>query len=135
MPGLHRHPDDRAQSVSHAVPDVGRACSNADRPRRGAGHVVLRTAVADALGRSGVARAAAPAVRRRVRARQAQAARAVAVTPAPATLDWGGTVHAAGARDARIGCLVPSITELVFALELGSAMVARTGFCVHPRDG
>ncbi len=34
---------------------------------------------------------------------------------------------------ARIACLVPSITELVFALGLGDAMVARTGFCVHPR--
>jgi len=29
---------------------------------------------------------------------------------------------------------VPSLTELVFALGLGERLVARTGFCVHPRD-
>jgi ABC-type Fe3+-hydroxamate transport system substrate-binding protein len=33
---------------------------------------------------------------------------------------------------ARIASLVPSITELLFALGLGSRLVARTGFCVHP---
>ena len=32
----------------------------------------------------------------------------------------------------RIACLVPSITELLFALELGESVVARTGFCIHP---
>lgn len=32
----------------------------------------------------------------------------------------------------RIACLVPSITELVFALGLGHRLVARTGFCIHP---
>jgi hypothetical protein len=32
----------------------------------------------------------------------------------------------------RIASLVPSITELVFALGLGDSLVARTGFCVHP---
>lgn len=32
----------------------------------------------------------------------------------------------------RIASLVPSLTELVFALGLGSRLVARTGFCVHP---
>jgi ABC-type hemin transport system substrate-binding protein len=35
----------------------------------------------------------------------------------------------------RIASLVPSLTELVFALGLGERLVARTGFCVHPRDG
>ncbi|MEO6748994.1 MAG: helical backbone metal receptor, partial [Casimicrobiaceae bacterium] len=30
---------------------------------------------------------------------------------------------------------VPSLTELLFALGLGTSVVARTGFCVHPRDG
>jgi ABC-type Fe3+-hydroxamate transport system substrate-binding protein len=35
----------------------------------------------------------------------------------------------------RIACLVPSITELLFALGLGPAMVARTGYCVHPASG
>jgi len=29
---------------------------------------------------------------------------------------------------------VPSLTELLFALGLGGQVVARTGFCVHPRD-
>ncbi len=33
----------------------------------------------------------------------------------------------------RIASLVPSLTELVFALGLGERLVARTGFCVHPR--
>ncbi len=35
---------------------------------------------------------------------------------------------------ARIASLVPSLTELVFALGLGERLVARTGFCVHPRE-
>lgn len=34
----------------------------------------------------------------------------------------------------RIACLVPSLTELLFALGLGPWVVARTGFCVHPAD-
>jgi ABC-type Fe3+-hydroxamate transport system substrate-binding protein len=34
----------------------------------------------------------------------------------------------------RIASLVPSLTELVFALGLGERLVARTGFCVHPSD-
>ena len=29
--------------------------------------------------------------------------------------------------------LVPSITETLFALGLGDRVVARTGFCIHPR--
>ena len=32
----------------------------------------------------------------------------------------------------RIACLVPSITETLFALGLGEQVVARTGFCIHP---
>lgn len=35
----------------------------------------------------------------------------------------------------RIASLVPSLTELLFALGLGPFVVARTGFCVHPADG
>lgn len=35
----------------------------------------------------------------------------------------------------RIASLVPSLTELLFALGLGPRVVARTGFCVHPADG
>lgn len=34
----------------------------------------------------------------------------------------------------RIASLVPSITELLFALGLGPRLVARTGFCIHPAD-
>jgi len=33
----------------------------------------------------------------------------------------------------RIASLVPSITELLFALGAGPWVVARTGFCIHPR--
>lgn len=34
----------------------------------------------------------------------------------------------------RIASLVPSLTELVVALGLREALVARTGFCIHPAD-
>lgn len=34
----------------------------------------------------------------------------------------------------RIASLVPSVTELVVALGLRERLVARTGFCIHPRD-
>ncbi|MBM3565676.1 MAG: cobalamin-binding protein [Alphaproteobacteria bacterium] len=36
------------------------------------------------------------------------------------------------ARDARIVSLVPSLTELLFDLDLGSKVVGRTGYCIHP---
>lgn len=45
-----------------------------------------------------------------------------------------GQVHARAGDDARIVSLVPSITELLFALGLGERVVGRTGFCVHPRE-
>jgi ABC-type Fe3+-hydroxamate transport system substrate-binding protein len=52
-------------------------------------------------------------------------------------IDAAGTRHAraqAGAQaDARIACLVPSITELICALGLAPQLVARTGFCIHPK--
>jgi ABC-type Fe3+-hydroxamate transport system substrate-binding protein len=35
----------------------------------------------------------------------------------------------------RIASLVPSVTELLFALGLGPYVVARTGYCVHPAQG
>jgi ABC-type Fe3+-hydroxamate transport system substrate-binding protein len=35
----------------------------------------------------------------------------------------------------RIASLVPSLTELVFALGLGERLVARTGYCIHPGQG
>lgn len=34
----------------------------------------------------------------------------------------------------RIVSLVPSLTELLFALDLADAVVGRTGFCIHPRE-
>ncbi|MBK8173835.1 MAG: ABC transporter substrate-binding protein [Rhodospirillales bacterium] len=34
----------------------------------------------------------------------------------------------------RIVSLVPSVTELLFALDLGERVVGRTVFCVHPKD-
>jgi ABC-type Fe3+-hydroxamate transport system substrate-binding protein len=36
--------------------------------------------------------------------------------------------------DARIVCLVPSITELLCDLGLGDRLVGRTGFCIHPKE-
>ena len=55
--------------------------------------------------------------------------------PAHATTDWAGVTHRATGAEARIACLVPSLTELLVALGLGAQVVARTGFCVHPRAG
>jgi len=45
-----------------------------------------------------------------------------------------GVVHPVAGADARIVSLVPSLTELLFALGLGPQVVGRTGFCIHPRD-
>ena len=47
-------------------------------------------------------------------------------------VDWAGAAHPR-AVGPRIASLVPSLTELLFALGLGGCVVARTGFCVHPR--
>src|SRR4029453_17131576 len=46
--------------------------------------------------------------------------------------DWAGVEHATVPAP-RIASLVPSLTELLFALGLGESVVARTGFCVHPK--
>ena len=51
-----------------------------------------------------------------------------------ARTDALGTVHPVAGRDARIVSLVPSITELLFDLDLGAQVVGRTGFCIHPRE-
>lgn len=48
--------------------------------------------------------------------------------------DAAGTVHPVAAPDARIVCLVPSITELLCDLGLAGQLVGRTGFCIHPRE-
>ena len=44
-----------------------------------------------------------------------------------------GTLHSR-APEARIVCLVPSITELLCELGLADRLVGRTGFCIHPAD-
>lgn len=56
-------------------------------------------------------------------------------TDATCRRDACGQTHAPAGPQARIVCLVPSVTELLFALGLGPQVVGRTGFCVHPRDG
>jgi len=43
-------------------------------------------------------------------------------------------MHDRTALTPRIASLVPSLTELVMALGLGAHLVARTGFCIHPRE-
>ena len=49
-------------------------------------------------------------------------------------IDAFGQTHARAGTDARIVCLVPSITELLFDLDLDERIVGRTGFCVHPEE-
>jgi len=49
-------------------------------------------------------------------------------------VDDAGTTHAPAGDGAHIVSLVPSITELLFDLGLGGALVGRTAFCVHPAD-
>jgi ABC-type Fe3+-hydroxamate transport system substrate-binding protein len=49
-------------------------------------------------------------------------------------LDAAGKIHGLAEPGARIVCLVPSITELLFELGLGDRVVGRTGFCIHPRE-
>jgi ABC-type Fe3+-hydroxamate transport system substrate-binding protein len=49
-------------------------------------------------------------------------------------VDAIGRVHALARTDARIVSLVPSVTELLFALGTGDRLVGRTGFCIHPKD-
>ncbi len=51
----------------------------------------------------------------------------------PVFLDAVGAAHGRAGAEARIASLVPSITELVCALGLTGQLVARTGFCIHPR--
>lgn len=48
--------------------------------------------------------------------------------------DAVGTRHEVAGARARIVSLVPSITELLFDLDLAPQIVGRTGFCVHPKD-
>jgi ABC-type Fe3+-hydroxamate transport system substrate-binding protein len=59
------------------------------------------------------------------------------IAPMPGS-DWDALTDALGVRHApvtappRIVSLVPSITELLFALGLGDRVVGRTHYCVHP---
>lgn len=52
----------------------------------------------------------------------------------PDLVDACGTRHVPAGPDARIVCLVPSVTELLCALGLAPRLVGRTGFCIHPRE-
>jgi ABC-type Fe3+-hydroxamate transport system substrate-binding protein len=59
----------------------------------------------------------------------------VPVRPSPshsALRDSTGTLHEPAGPEARIVCLVPSITELICDLGLAGQLVGRTGFCIHP---
>ncbi len=49
-------------------------------------------------------------------------------------VDAIGAVHHPYIEKARIISFVPSITELLFDLDLEEQLVGRTSFCVHPKD-
>ena len=49
-------------------------------------------------------------------------------------VDAIGQRHAPATGEARIVCLVPSLTELLCDLGLRERLVGRTGFCIHPRE-
>jgi ABC-type Fe3+-hydroxamate transport system substrate-binding protein len=51
-----------------------------------------------------------------------------------AFFDAAGTGHCPAGANPRIVSLVPSITETLFALDLGGVVVGRTAFCAHPRE-
>ena len=50
-------------------------------------------------------------------------------------LDASGVVVSLSAPPRRIVSLIPSITEILFALGLGDAVAGCTIFCTEPRDG
>ena len=49
-------------------------------------------------------------------------------------VDAAGVAHPPAADRPRIVSLVPSLTELLFDLDLADYLVGRTHFCVHPKD-
>jgi ABC-type Fe3+-hydroxamate transport system substrate-binding protein len=49
-------------------------------------------------------------------------------------VDAVGKQHLPAQGDFKIACLVPSITELLFDLNLAKRVVARTGYCIHPEE-
>ncbi|MGI9332070.1 MAG: helical backbone metal receptor [Gammaproteobacteria bacterium] len=59
---------------------------------------------------------------------------APAASPPRALIDAAGVEHRPADEPARIVSLVPSITELLFDLDLGPQIVGRTTFCVHPAE-
>lgn len=58
---------------------------------------------------------------------------ATTVVPPSSLTDAAGTVHTPARGTVRIVSLVPSITELLFDLGLGTQVVGRTNYCVHPQ--
>ncbi len=46
--------------------------------------------------------------------------------------DYSGTKHHPAGESARIISLVPSLTELLFDLDLAAQIVGRTKYCIHP---
>ena len=48
-------------------------------------------------------------------------------------IDAAGNRHAPAPKITRIVSLVPSLTELLFALELRDTIVGRTNFCIEPK--
>lgn len=56
------------------------------------------------------------------------------IIPSEKLIDAAGTRHHVVTEAPRIACLVPSITELLFALGLNEQVIARTSFCIHPAD-
>ena len=53
----------------------------------------------------------------------------------PPVLDASGVVLSLSAPPRRIVSLIPSITEILFALGVGEAVVGCTIFCTEPPDG
>ncbi len=52
----------------------------------------------------------------------------------PNLVDAAGQMHVPATGEVRIVSLVPSLTEMLCALDLSDRIVGRTGFCIHPAD-
>src|SRR5687768_12120775 len=83
-------------------------------------------------GRESRATCVQPGNRRRNASRRDRAPESRMTGPQP-LIDAIGRAHSPAQSEARIVSLVPSLTELLFALGLGPRLVGRTGFCVHPK--
>jgi NAD(P)-dependent dehydrogenase (short-subunit alcohol dehydrogenase family) len=125
--GLRRHADDGAQSVQDAVPDGSRPRGGVDRARDRAAQALPRAAVADGDRRTPVPRVARPLYDRAFRERPAQAAPAVNVR-------LGGRRARARRRRRAHRLPGPEPHRAPVRAGAGERVVARTGFCVHPRD-